>query len=314
MRKFLYIVALTLAALGAAVTGNAQGNQTYGQRWYFASDFGQWQVVGQQANTYQWSPGSLCLASAVGSTQSTFFPFNTNAPVEIVDPNPTLNEVVTPSSVTNTNSFCSITVAPSNTHYSFRVQSGTGGLQEALNSISPTLAAPTVVWLDPNWYTLAVNVPGTTPATIIGAAKGGVSRILVDDTTAPFTNYVWGGTAYASGTWVNTKPTAAAGAAAGTSPTISDAGAALTGTVSLTSGTATTTGTLFTLTYGSSASATTSQFLYAPVCTVTSTGANVAPALTVTPTFVSSTHALVTVTVAAAPVASTAYTFQYACH
>lgn len=312
MRKaFSFIVALTFAALCCAA-GFAQSNQTYQQRWYFASDFGQWSVRGQQANTFQWSPGSLCQVSANGSATS-FFAFNTNAPTLIVDATPANSEVVTPGAVSQTNAFCTITVTPANQHYSFSLISGTGGLQENLNAISPTLAAPAVVWLDRNWYTLANQIPATTPAAIIAAAKGGVAAILVDDTTAPFAYYVWQGTAYAAGTWVNTAPTAATGAATGTATSKVATGTALAGTYSFTTGTGTT-GTVFTETWGSNASPTTSQFNYAPTCTVLSTGATAPPTLTVATTYPSSTHALLTVSVASALASTTAYSFSWACH
>ncbi|MGA8730305.1 MAG: hypothetical protein WB608_16240 [Terracidiphilus sp.] len=307
MRKssLRFIVALILTAICAA-TGFAQGNQTYQQRWFFASDFGQWSIKSAQASTYQWSPGSICQVNANGSATN-FFAFATTAPVTIVDATPANSEVVTPSAVTNSNAFCSITVSPSHTHYSFQVTSGTGGLQEALNNISPTAVAPSIVWLDRNWYALANNVPGTTPAAIISAATGGVSAILVDNTTAGFTYYVWGGTAYASGTWVNTAPTAATGAATGTATSKVATGTALAGTYSFTTGTGTT-GTVFTETWATSA-----QFQYQPVCTVVSTGATAPPTLTVTPTYGSS-HALLTVSVASALASTTAYSFQWACH
>lgn len=309
LARSIIVALIALVATGAAVPAMAQGNQTFMQRWYFASDFGQWAVRGQQANTYQWSPGTVCNVSAVGSSTS-FFAFNTNAPVLISDiTGPTTNnEVVTPSSVTQTNAYCTIAVSPSHNHYSFQVQSGTGGLQEALNAISPTAVVPAVVWLDRNWYSLANAVPSTTPAAIITAAAGGVSAILVDNTTAPFTNYVWQGTAYASGTWVNTAPTAATGAAAGSATSKVATGTALSGTYSFTTGTATT-GTVFTETW-----ATSNQFVYSPVCTVISTGATAPPTLTVTPTYAGGTHALLTVTVAAALTSTTAYSFQWACH
>ena len=313
MRNIIRIIVVALIALvafsAAPFAVFAQGNQTFTQRWYFASDFGQWAVRGQQANTYQWSPGTVCNVSAVGSSTS-FFAFNTNAPVLISDiTGPTTNnEVVTPSSVTQTNAYCTIAVSPSHNHYSFQVQSGTGGLQEALNSISPTAVAPALVWLDRNWYSLANAVPSTTPASIISAAKGGVSAILVDDTTAGFTYYVWNGSAYATGTWVNTVPTTAYGAAVGTPTSTSSAGTALAGTVNLTTGTGTT-GTVFTETW-----ATSSQFQYAPACTVISTGATAPPTLTVATTYPSSTHALLTVSVASAMASTTAYSFQWACH
>ena len=307
MRKsfFRTIVALIFAAACAA-GGFAQGNQSYQQRWFFASDFGQWSIKSQQANTYQWSPGSICLSSAVGSAAQ-FNVFNTNAPTLIVDATPANSEVVTPSAVTQTSSFCTITVTPSNQHYSFQMVSGTGGLQENLNAIAPTAPAPSVVWLDRNWYALANQIPATTPTAIIAAAKGGVAAILVDNTTAPFTNYVWNGTAYASGTWVNTAPTAATGAATGTATSKVATGNALTGTYAFTTGTGTT-GTVFTLTWAGSST----QFQYAPTCTVTSIGANTPPTLTVTPTF--SSNALLTVSVASALSSTTAYKFAWGCH
>lgn len=311
MRKFTrFLVALTLTATCAAVF--AQGNQAYQQRWYFASDFGQWAVRGQQANTYQWSPGTICNVAANGSAAN-FLAFNTNAPVTIIDATPANNEVVTPSSVTQTASFCTIAVAPAHNHYSFQIVSGTGGLQEALNNISPTLPAPRIVWLDSNWYSLANAVPGTSPATIIGAAAGEITAILVDNTTAPFTDYIWGGTAYAAGTWVNTAPTAATGAATGTATSKVATGTALAGTYSFTTGTGTT-GTVFTLTWGSNASTATAQFNYAPACTVLSTGATAPPTLTIATTYPSSTHGLLTVSVASALASTTAYSFQWACH
>ena len=305
MRKLFSITAaLILAAIGAV--GFAQGNQSYQQRWFWASDFGQWSIKSQQANTYQWSPGTICYVPANGSATG-FNAFNTNAPTLIVDATPANSEVVTPSAVTQTSSFCVITVTPSNQHYSFQMVSGTGGLQENLNAIAPTAPAPSVVWLDRNWYALANQIPATTPTAIIAAAKGGVAAILVDNTTAPFTNYVWNGTAYASGTWVNTAPTAATGAATGTATSKVATGNALTGTYAFTTGTGTT-GTVFTLTWAGSST----QFQYAPTCTVTSIGANTPPTLTVTPTF--SSNALLTVSVASALSSTTAYKFAWGCH
>jgi hypothetical protein len=309
-RSFIVVALIALVAICAAPVAVAQGNQTFMQRWYFASDFGQWAVRGQQANTYQWSPGTVCLVSPTGSAGAAFFPFATNAPVEIVDvTGPTTNnEVVTPSAVTNSNAYCTIAVSPGSNHYSFDVVSGTGGLQEVLNNISRTATAPAIVWLDRNWYALANSVPSTTPAAIIAAAKGGVSAILVDDTTAGFTYYVWNGSAYASGTWLNTKPTTAYGAAVGSPTGTSDTGTALTGIVKVTTGTGTT-GIVFTETWSTS-----NQFAYAPTCTVVLLGATAPPTLTVTPTYAGGTHAVLTVTVASAMASTTPYSFQWSCY
>lgn len=277
---------------------------------YYAVDYAQWGIKSQSANTYLFSPGGLCLATASGTQ---FFPFATNAPILISDATPSNSEVVTPSSVTNIQSQCGFSASPTNTHTSFQIASGTAGLQEALNALAvlggKTTGYPAKIDLDRNWFAYAASIPGTTPTAILAAAKGNAHAIVVDQTTAGSTSYVWSGTAYTSGTWVNTVPTAAAGSAAGTSPTVgTPTGTALSFTQPLTTGTATTTGTLFTETFASS-----SQFLYIPTCSVVSTGANSFTAFTVAVTR-PSTSAIVTVTATAAPAVSTAYKFTVNCY
>lgn len=268
MRKcFLGTLAALILAATCAVSGFAQGNQTFQQREFFASDFGQWRVPSQQANTYQWSPGSICTVSA-GNVN--FFAFATNAPVFIADATPANSEVLTPSAVTTTASSCSVTIAPGNSHYSFSITSGTGGLQEVLNQISSSNAYPAAVILDRNWYTLAAGVTGKTPAGIIAAAAGNAQAILVDNTTAPWTFYSWNGTNYTVSASNQTQPTVAASTGAGGSPTITVVGNGTSGVVTLTSGTTpATTATIFTLTWPA---ITAGGFQYAPTCTITSIG------------------------------------------
>lgn len=308
--KRILISILGLVGLLTAPAAFAQSSthSPYQQPQYFAIDYGQWAIQGQSANTYLFSPGGLCNGSASGTQ---FFPFSTNGPVEIVDATPANSEVVTPSSVTNTGSQCGFSASPSNNHYSFQVKSGTAGLQESLNALAVKSSAyPALIILDRNWFATSNNIPGTTSAAIIAAAAGNTHALLEDLTTAGPTFYVYkAGTGYISGTWSNAKPTAAAGAGAGTSPTISDAGTALAGTVSLTSGTSTTTGALFTLTWASSG-----QFLVAPTaCTVTSIGTNSYTTFTSATSY--SSGGILTVTVATTPpVASTAYKFSYSCY
>lgn len=268
MRKHIRgtLAALILAAI-CAVSGFAQSGQPFQQREFFASDFGQWRVPSQSANTFQWFPGSICNVSAAGIN---LIPFATNAPVLIVDQTSANTEVVTPSAVTTTSTSCSITVTPLNQHYSFSVTSATGGLQEVLNQISSSNAYPAVVVLDRNWYTLAAAVVGKTPASIIAAAAGNSKAILVDRTTAPFTYYSWNGTNYTVSASNQTVPTVAASTGAGTSPTISVVGTGTSGVVTLTTGTTpTASATIFTLTWPAIASG---GFQYAPNCTVTSIG------------------------------------------
>lgn len=316
MRKLIQRAALVVAVSLLTALSALSQSQSYPQKWFFASDYGQWQIVGQTPNSYTFLPISACQVPAPST--GTFFPFATNAPVEIVDVNSANSEVVTPSAVTPSatnpsSSSCGITVSPAHQHYNFRLQSGTAGLQEVLNQISATNAFPAVVWLDRQWYTAASAIPGTTPAAIIADAQGNSAVRLVDDTTTPFQYYAWNGSNYVivgTATGGSSMPTVAAGAAAGTSPTIANAsgGNGSTLTVNLTEGTAPTTGTLFTETW-----ATSNAFTYEPSCTVTNTGANTLDGITAAVTYPSGTHALLTVTAGSAPTASTAYAFQVNC-
>jgi hypothetical protein len=201
IKPLRFIAALILAAIGVG-SGYAQQGQSYLQRWLFASDFGQYSIHSQTSGTYSWNPGSICQIGAVG-TAPQFFAFATTAPVEVIDQvNPALNEIVTPSSVTNTNASCGFAASLANTHYGFYVTSGTGGLQEAVNTVSSTAPYKTMIWIDRNWYALANALPSpTTPASILAALTGNANAVVIDNTTQPFTFYTYNGTGYSgSGT------------------------------------------------------------------------------------------------------------------
>lgn len=306
MRKLVSTILLLLA--GAAAPLVAQTATTpFSVPIYYASAFGQWAINGQSPNTYTFQGRSICNSSAQNAN---FFVFNTNAPVFILDSNSAHNETATPSAVVNTAGSCGVSISPSNQHYTFQLKSGTGGLQEAINTVStPGAGYPTVIALDRNFFSAGNQVPGTNAASIIGAVTGNDGAILQDITTLANTYYVWSGTAYAAASWVNTAPTAAAGGGAGSGPTISTQGGstALSGTVSLLTGSSTTTGTLFTLTWPS-----TNSLTYAGTCTVKSSGANAYT--TFTEATSASGHRVSTVTVATtAPVAATQYYFTYSC-
>jgi len=305
MRKFLSIIAaLALAAICAATSVAQTANTPFTASWYYATSFQLWSINQQSPNTYIFQGRSLC--NSQGQNMN-FFVFSTTAPVLIADANSANSEVVTPSAIVNTAGSCGATVAPVHNHYTFQMKSGTAGLQEAINTLQGQGAWPTIVLLDKNWWTIANQIPGTTAATILGAATGNDSVLLEDITTFAPTYYVYSGTAYTSGTWLNTAPTAATGAATGTATSKVATGTALSGTYSFTTGTGTT-GTVFTETWSTS-----NQFLYAPTCSVTSTGATAPPTLTVATTYPSSTHALLTVSVASALSSTTAYSFSWNC-
>jgi hypothetical protein len=304
MRKALFsIVALILAATCAAPVSAQTANTPFTAPWYYAASFQLWSINQQSPNTYIFQGRSLC--NSQGQNLN-FFVFNTNAPVLIADSNSSNSEVVTPSAIVNTAGSCGATVAPSHNHYTFQLKSGTAGLQEGINALDGQGAWPALLLLDKNWWTIANQIPGTTAATILGAAKGDASVMVEDITALGPAYYVWSGTAYVAGTWVNTAPTAATGAAAGTATSKVATGTALSGTYSFTTGTATT-GTVFTETWANSG-----QFQAAPgSCTVTSTGATAPPTLTVTNTY--SSHGIMTVSVASALTSTTAYSFSWNC-
>ncbi len=297
------LVALILTAV-CAVLGFAQmATQPYSAPWYYATSFNLWSINGQSPNTYIFQGRSVC--NSQGQNVQ-FFDFSTTGPVLIADANTANSEVKTPSAIVNTAGSCGVTIAPSNNHYNFTLKSGTAGLQEAINSLDGQGAWPTLVILDKNWWSNANQIPGTTAVTILGAAKGDASVMVEDVTTLGPTYYVWNGSAYASGTWLNTAPTAATGAAAGSATSKVATGTALSGTYSFTTGTGTT-GTVFTETWANSG-----QFQAAPgSCTVTSTGATAPPTLTVTNSY--SSHGIMTVSVASALASTTAYSFSWNC-
>jgi hypothetical protein len=313
--KLIVFFALILAAFGAAL-GSAQVATTpFTAPIFYASSFGLWSINSQAPNTFVFQGRTLC--NGAGQNVN-FFDFATNAPVWIADSNTANSEVKTPSAIVQTAGTCGVTIAPSNSHYSFQLKSGTAGLLEAINTVKASGGIPATVALDRNWWTQANQVPGTSGASIIAAATGGPGVILQDITTVPNAFYVWTGSAYAVTYpyWSNTAPTLAAGAAAGSSPTVSvKAGSTqLSGVVNVTTGTATTTGALFTLTFPQQNAG---GFGYAGTCTVSSVGTNAfttfTEATSTTGSAGTTLQRVSTVTVTATPTVSTAYQFSYNC-
>lgn len=284
----------------------------------FARSYNAWNILGQQANTYTFNGGS-CNYSAYNLSGNTpgFFVFSgTNSgstvyfPVAILDANPALSEIVTPTSTIQGSGSCGFAGSVVNSHTSFVLQSGTAGLQEAVTTQFQSVP-PASVLLDQYWYQQAFALPGLpTPESLIKAAAGNSNVQIIDITSSPWTYWRWSGTAYAaiSLSGGTATPTGAAGAAAGTAPTgPTNAGDGNTFTASLTSGTATTTGPLFTETW-----ATTLAFLYPPACRVWSSGTNSFTAFTTAVTFTASAAKL-TVTATTAPAISTPYVFKVVC-
>ena len=79
-----------------------------------------------------------------------FAAFSAGTPIKIVDGNPSLTEVATPSSVYI--GVCSVNMATPYNHVPpFYLTSGTGGLQEAITA-NQTNDGPNIILLNAEWY------------------------------------------------------------------------------------------------------------------------------------------------------------------
>jgi hypothetical protein len=168
MRNRIVTLFVCLLALLTPVCVVAQGFvPAGGPPWVYADNYGRWVLQGQHANTYtfQVSGFSPCQITQLNfENQSTFYAFSNTvalAPMFIQDNNSANSEVVTPGSfLTPTSTTCGPTLAPTNAHITFSLQSGTGGLQEAINVRSGKGGLWTVV-LSNEWYKLISGIAGS---------------------------------------------------------------------------------------------------------------------------------------------------------
>jgi hypothetical protein len=152
-----------------------------------AAQYGEFQVSGSTLGGFYFPPAT-CQVTAGGRN---FNAFSTGTPVKIVDGNPSLTEVATPTSVFL--NVCSVNMATAYNHVPpYYLTSGTGGLQEAITANQTVNGANTIV-LNAEWYSL---VAGQNAADIIASVHGIADLGLVDVTTAPNTYYQWNGTQY----------------------------------------------------------------------------------------------------------------------
>lgn len=262
-----------------------------------ASQFNYWRAYGS-VNLIAGANLAVTVSpcSVAGGGVSSFSTLTASTPIKINDPgNTAIDEIITPTAVSG----CTATFTPSNAHPTpWYITSGTYGLQESINATALSGQLNSIV-LDTAWW----QAGGT--STIISSAAGNANSSLLDVTVAPATAYGWNGTHYEGSYSIlgTALPTIAAGAAAGTSPTVTNTALSL-GTAmqaNVTTGTATTTGTLFTETVG-----TVPALSRAVNCTIQSIGANVFPL----PITVTSSGGVCTFAVASAPTVSTAYVFS----
>ena len=197
------LLALTMVIAPFPVPASAQGPSNYPPTWVYARAYNGWNVIGQTASTYTFN-GGVCYYSPFNNGltapifdfagyQGSTLVYN---PVFIQDANTALNEIVTPSSVTNTSASCGFSATTANAHTSFTLSSGTAGLQEAITNQLQTTPVFDVV-LDKYWYQLVAAFPATTtPQSIIKALTGSANVGIVDTTTSPWTFYSWNGVNY----------------------------------------------------------------------------------------------------------------------
>lgn len=197
-------VAAAALLILTSLTSLAQGPANYPPTWVYARAYNGWSLIGQQANTYTFN-GAVCSYSPLNNGQpaNSFFVFAgfqgatpVYNPVFIQDANPLLNEVVTPTSASNSQTSCGFSASTVNSHTSFTLQSGTAGLQEAISSQLQNTPIFDVV-LDKYWYQIVAAFPSTsTPQSIIGSVTGSANVGIVDTTTSPWTFYSWNGSKY----------------------------------------------------------------------------------------------------------------------
>ncbi len=193
MKKLFSLALLLLASIvtrAQSAASQAPGQVTPGPGndagLLYASSFGQWSVPQGNTGQFSWSSPTFCTVPADGIPLSPVFAVAT--PVLIKDQVPANTETVAPSAVNVGGSSCSITVSPSHKHNTFTLQSGTAGLQEAINYAH---GLPYVIILTSDWTRLG----GTTG--MIAAANGNANVSIIDERNSCFVAYSWSGSAYA---------------------------------------------------------------------------------------------------------------------
>jgi hypothetical protein len=141
-----------------------------------AAQYGEFRVSGFDTGGFSFPPAT-CQVSAGGKN---FAAFSAGTPIKIVDSNPNLTEVATPTSVYV--GACSVNMVTLYNHVPpYYLTSGTGGLQEAITA-NQTIYGPNNIVLDTNWYSLIA--PGNA-ASIIASVHGIPDLGLEDITTTP---------------------------------------------------------------------------------------------------------------------------------
>lgn len=186
-------LALTLAASavlaqsGTSIQQQANGPANIAGILY-AANFGHW-TISPTADGNRWTSPNQCFGVSGGVR----FPlFSTTAPITIVDIGvPANTETVTPTIASYLGSGCSVGLPAAHPHSNYYLQSGTLGLQEAMNYAA---ASNAVVVVTPDWVVMGGTSGMLTAATV---ASSNVS--LLDMRTSTLIAYTCSTTCTASG-------------------------------------------------------------------------------------------------------------------
>ena len=178
MLKRLAVLIITLSAVCSLHAQSFPGQA-------IATQYAQWRVPSYSPNSYSFPP-TVCNVSL--GKQSVAPIFATNAPIKIIDPDPSMTETVTPAGVMYNQQACAINIAPTHQHSSFNLVSGTCGLQESINAQQ---GAPTVVIITPDFTT-----PLGCSTSTITSAQGSTAVSILDERNAVIVPYIWNGSAY----------------------------------------------------------------------------------------------------------------------
>jgi hypothetical protein len=193
----LALAAQTTSAT-ASVTSPANGPANLAGLLY-AANFAHWTASPTPQGTRWDNPGQC-----YGTSGGLVFPlYSTSAPITIVDLGvPSNTETVTPTLASYLGSGCSVSLPATHPHSNYYLQSGTLGLQEALNFAG---SAHYVVVLTPDWQTMG----GTTG--MITSATAGTNTTILAARTSTLVPYSGGtpaaGTTGTGKTVLQTSPT-----------------------------------------------------------------------------------------------------------
>jgi hypothetical protein len=198
----LALAAQNVTSPTASVTQPANGPADIAGQLY-AANFAHWTIKPSELGL-SWTSPSQCYGTSGGIN---FKLFSTSAPITIVDLGvPANTETVTPSIASYNGAGCSVGLPATHAHSNYYLQSGTLGLQEALNWVGSSYA---IVVLTPDWTAM-----GGTTAMQNAAVIGANTTILDQRTNAiTVTNPITTTTLTAS---TSVTPTVVAGTGLGT--------------------------------------------------------------------------------------------------